>query len=264
MSETPSAPQWSALLAGAVTEPGQLSAAYTAFHDYSLGNMLLAMGQCHGRDLPLGPLATFPKWIALGRHVRKGEKALMLCQPITITRTDAAGDEGTVTRFMYKNRWFVLAQTDGDPLPPVVVPDWDQGRALAALDITAIPFDLPDGNTLGYARARTVAISPINPHPHSTLFHELGHILLGHTAETTTIDDERTPRDLREIEAEAIALLVCAALDLPGAEDSRAYIQHWNRSGQAIPDLSARKIFKAADAILRAGRDTVPMEEPAS
>lgn len=48
----------------------------------------------------------------------------------------------------------------------------------------------------------------------------------------------------------------CEALGLPGAADCRGYIQHWNAdTGNApIPERSAAKIFKAADAILKAGR----------
>ena len=67
------------LLQSAVQEPGILSRAYSQFHSYSLGNQLLAMMQCHQRGIEPGPMATFPGWKALGRHVRKGEKALTLC-----------------------------------------------------------------------------------------------------------------------------------------------------------------------------------------
>jgi hypothetical protein len=43
-------------------------------------------------------------------------------------------------------------------------------------------------------------------------------------------------------------------LNLPGLDESRGYIQYWYGTGQPIPEASARKIFKAADAILKAGR----------
>jgi integrase len=69
-------PSWAALLERAVSEPGIISSAYSQFHSYSLGNQLLAWSQCMQRGIPLGPLATFPRWKALGRYVRKGEKAL--------------------------------------------------------------------------------------------------------------------------------------------------------------------------------------------
>ncbi len=62
------------LLQSAVEEPGTLSAAYQQFHTYSLGNQLLAMFQCQERGLRPGPLATFPKWKELGRHVRNGRE----------------------------------------------------------------------------------------------------------------------------------------------------------------------------------------------
>ena len=115
----------------------------------------------------------------------------------------------------------------------------------------------------GFARGRAVAVSPVAALPHKTLFHELAHVVLGHTAEGAQEDDEQTPRSLREVEAESVALLCCAALELPGLTYARGYIQHWHASGQPIPEKSAARIFKAADAILRAGQaetDTSPEE----
>src|SRR5262245_42417198 len=80
------------LLQTAVTQPGTLSPAYRQFHNYSLGNVLLAMFQCHARGIPLGPMATYPRWQELGRHVKRGEKAITLCQPVTVKR---AAQDGT-------------------------------------------------------------------------------------------------------------------------------------------------------------------------
>ena len=48
------------LLQKAVTEPGTISQAYRQFHTYSLGNQLLAWGQCLARGLTPGPMATRP------------------------------------------------------------------------------------------------------------------------------------------------------------------------------------------------------------
>ncbi len=114
---TPSIASFADLLASAVTEPGTLSAAYRQFHAYSLGNQLLAWAQCQQRGIPPGPMATFPRWKDLGRHVRKGEKALTLCMPVTVKRppeTETEADDVAVfTRFIYRSRWFVLAQTEG-------------------------------------------------------------------------------------------------------------------------------------------------------
>src|SRR5207244_2960201 len=103
-------------------------------------------------------------------------------------------------------------------------------------------------------KKREVAISPLAELPHKTLFHEVAHIELGHTAESDFTDSEQTPRNLREVEAEAVALLVCESLELTGAEYCRGYIQGW-LNGDVIPEKSAQKIFGAADRVLRAGRD---------
>ncbi len=250
---------WQNLLHDAIHTPGQIHEAYSRFHNYSLGNQLLALFQCSVRKLQPGPLATFVRWKDLGRHVNKGQKALTLCMPITCKgKRTVKVDDGSeteqdtcFTRFVYRNNWFVLSQTDGAEYKPESLPDWDESRTLAALSIERIAFNDLDGNTQGYATARKVAVSPVAAMPHKTLFHELAHVVLGHTAESNLNDgNERTPRNLREVEAECVALLCCESLGLPGAEFSRGYIQSW---GSEIPERSAQKIFHAADQILKAG-----------
>lgn len=261
-SVTPAPHAFSELLAHALNAPGKIHECYTAFHGYSIGNQLLALLQCHERGIEAGPLATFPKWKERGRHVVKGAKALTLCMPVTCKApkddSDPETKPGTFTRFIYRPRWFVLAQTDGARYEAPAAAGWDKARALAALGITEEAFSHLNGNTQGYAKARTIAVSPIAALPLKTLFHELAHVVLGHTAEAELSDDERTPKSIREIEAEGTAMIVCAALQLEGAEYSRGYIQHWNQDGHAIPERSAARIFKAADSILRAGRAEQP------
>ena len=252
---------WAELLAQAVTQPGLILAAYSRFWTYSLGNQLLAMLQCVQRGIEPGPLATFPRWKELGRHVKKGEKALVLCMPITHKRKkeaeedDASADhpEAVYTRFLYRAHWFVLSQTEGQDYTQPAVPTWNEAQALTTLAVTKEPFAHLDGNTQGCSHGRQIAINPMAALPHKTLFHELAHILLGHTAENRLIDSESTPRSLREVEAESVAMLCCASLDLPGVEYSRGYIQHWI-AGETIPEKSAQKIFHAADQILKAGQ----------
>lgn len=262
------------LLRSALSDPGVISSAYTAFYGYSIGNQMLAYIQCQERGITPGPIATFKTWQERGRYVVKGSKALSLCMPITCKRkgdssnsasadsSNESAEPGAVfTRFVFRRNWFVLSQTDGAAFDPVALPEWNEDRALAALAIDRVPFDLTDGNCQGFARDRVIAVSPIAEHPHKTTIHEIAHIVLGHTAESgaALTDSERTPRSLREVEAESVAYIVCSALNLPGSAESRGYIQHWNesRSGEPIPEASARKIFKAANAILTAGRPAV-------
>src|SRR6266581_459246 len=79
--------QFRQLLEEAVTKPGTLMRAYSFFWNYSLGNQILALIQADQRGIALGPIASFNRWKELGRHVRRGEKAIELCMPITMKRT---------------------------------------------------------------------------------------------------------------------------------------------------------------------------------
>jgi hypothetical protein len=266
--ETPTGSErrtFATMLRAAVTEPGLISRAYTAFHGFSLGNQILAAMQCAERSIPVGPLATFAGWKAKGRHVKRGEKALSLWRPITVKRRDDEHDNdeaaSLVTRFVMRPFWFTLAQTDvsadapRQAVEPMVSPVWDRARALATLQVDEVPFAMADGNVQGYAHGRAIAISPVATMPQKTTFHELGHVLLGHTDQAMS-DGGELPRNLREVEAESVALLCLESLGLPGAEFCRGYVQHWLGS-ESIPDASAGRIFKAADQILRAGSPVV-------
>ena len=129
-------PKWAALFVEAVNKPGLIMEAYSAFHQYSISNQLLALVQCHMRGLQPGPINTFPKWQTLGRVVKRGERALTLCMPITRKqRKEESEEEHTFTSFTYKPRWFVLSQTVGEEVEPTTVPEWDAKQALAALSI---------------------------------------------------------------------------------------------------------------------------------
>jgi len=247
---------FSQLLQDAVNQPGIISKCYSTFHGYSLGNQLLAWSQCVSRDIPLGPIASFNAWKKLGRNVSKGQKAIALVMPVTINKKDAAGEKtGEVfSMFTLRNNWFVLSQTEGDEyVNEVAIPAWDKAAALAKLDISEVRFDHADGNCQGYASGRTIAVNPVAILPHKTRFHELAHVVLGHTTDEVMADSEVTPRDIREVEAEGVAYILCSVLDLPGLHESRGYIQNW-LAGAEVSDKSAQRIFSAANKILEAGK----------
>ena len=134
------APQFAELLSRALSEPGVVSRAYSAFHGFSLGNQILAFVQCAERGIPPGPIATFMGWKDKGRYVRKGDRAIVLCMPVTSKRTAKAGETSDaakpdadeqveiVVRFVYRPNWFVLSQTEGQDVEPPPMPDWNQTR----------------------------------------------------------------------------------------------------------------------------------------
>jgi len=250
-------PNWSELLKEAITKPGTISEAYSLFHSYSFGNAMWVMAQCRSREIVPGPIATFKKWKQVERSVSKGQKALWMWLPITTKKTDpVTGEEKTGMFFVTKKRWFVLSQTEGkDYAEDMDIPNWNKEVALKALKVEEIKFDYPDGNVLGYARKNTVSVSPLGVHPERTLFHELAHVILGHTKEGDVVDSANTPRSIREVEAEAVAYLMCSTLDVDseGKEYSRGYIQTWLKN-EKIDQRCAGRIFSATEKILKAGR----------
>jgi hypothetical protein len=96
-------------------------------------------------------------------------------------------------------------------------------------------------------------VNPVAALPHKTTLHELAHVVLGHSTSETLVDSEQTAKHIREVEAEAVALLCCETLGLDGADFCRGYIQHFLKTEKEIPNQSAARIFAAATSILKAG-----------
>ncbi len=272
MQEKLNRTNWGTLFSDALSCPGKVSEAYSVFHDYSLGNSILAAMQLTVKGLPLSPIASFNKWKQLGRCVKKGEKAIALVMPVTVktksndeVENGAGSNDNTKevkssgrTMFVLKNIWFCLDQTEGaDYTNEVTIPEWNKVQALFGLGITEQRFELLDGNTQGYSipNKKQLSVSPVALMPWKTLFHEMAHCLM-HSKEAQMADGDLMQKDIKEAEAEAVAYLCCATLGLPGLEESRDYIQGWLGSKERSEEFSkksASRVFSAADKILKAG-----------
>ena len=64
MANTQEHTTWGELLHSAVHTPGKLLACYSASHNYSFGNGLLALEQCISRKIVPGPLNSNRGWVA--------------------------------------------------------------------------------------------------------------------------------------------------------------------------------------------------------
>jgi hypothetical protein len=234
-----------------MTAPGHMGNTYNRFYQYSFLNQLLLLMQ-GVRE----PVATYDRWRSIGRQVLKGSKAAEIIRPITITKKNDDGEvEDSFTRFKPVRCLFTSSQTEGEELPPAVIPEWSLPTALDNLGIRQVPFRLLDGNIQGYSIDRDIAINPVSTDPLSTTFHELGHIVLGHTSEERR-SEYIGHRDTFEFQAEATAYLSMNELDQLSEErasESRAYIQGWLRN-ERPGDLAIRQVFSATDQILKAGR----------
>jgi antirestriction protein ArdC len=80
---------WRATMIEALEAPGALGATYTRFYNYSFLNQIRLMMQGTREAV-----ATYNRWIELGRQVRKGTKAKVVLAPIMVSRDtkDANGN----------------------------------------------------------------------------------------------------------------------------------------------------------------------------
>ncbi len=248
---------WPRLLDEALTAPGDLGSTYSRFHDYSMANMLLFRQQ--GLFEPVAP---YKRWASLGRHVVKGAWAKEVIVPVIIKEpsSDETPEEkrervARLVGFKVVRAVFGLSDTEGPEIPPVPTPGWDLQTALGKLGVREVPFDNTNGNLQGWSHGVEFAINPIAVNRTKTTFHELGHIVLGHTIPSRG-EEYATHRGLTEFQAEAVAYLAMnesGQLDDATATVSRGYIQHW-LDDERPPDRAIQHVFKATDAILRAGR----------
>ncbi len=259
---------WRRLLDEALTTPGNLTGTYDRFHPYSLTNMLLFRVQGIRE-----PVASFSRWKSLGRHVVKGARAKEVIVPVLVKgepEKDAPepDEEPTQERkeavarligFKVVRAVFALSDTDGPDIQLQPTPGWEYQAALAKLGIREAPFDDTRGNVQGYSVGTDIAINPLAVRPTKTRFHEMGHVVLGHTL-PHALDDYATHRGVKEFQAEAVAYVAMnelGQLDDETASASRGYIQHWLDS-ERPPDKAIQQVFVATDRILRAGRIPAP------
>jgi antirestriction protein ArdC len=264
---------WQATFVEAVNAPGSLGNTYNRFYNYSFLNQIRLLMQ-GVRE----PVATYKRWLELGRQVQKGRKAKAVLAPMIVTKRDAAGQpviskstgkpQTALVGFRESRSIFTFSDTDGEPLPVITLPSWDADDALHALDVKREKFDNINGNIQGYSYEtgkgeKRIAINPTAKYPAKTLLHELAHIVLGHCAESDETGSKH--RGVAEFEAESVAYLVAKEVELVdwAPAESRAYIKNWlendghdpeGSNGPAFNDKNVSRIFAAANKVLVAGR----------
>lgn len=257
-------PNWYALLEAALLEPGELSNAFKHFRQYSLTNRWLASTQLRAAGLPLMPINTFKGWLNVNRAVQKGQKAsiaLIMPVPVKASKMDEEGVEQkkvVFTKFMLRNYWFHMGQTEGEEYvpEPVAADAWSLSSAMGEFSIIEGKFEFSSVSDLrqGYAIGNTVAVSPLATHPDFALLREMARVVLGHTADEPA---KSVPADqgVRDLEAEATAYLCAATLSWEGLAESRALLQaNLAATGMSrIPDRSVHRAFSAADKLINAG-----------
>lgn len=223
------------------------------FHRYSWGNALLIASQ--------RPTAThvagFQTWRKLGRHVRKGEKGIMILAPVVVKKrveTNEGEDEQTRV-FGFRTAYvFDQSQTEGDPLPEFAVvkghPQHYTARLKGLIEASGIalaytPEIAPAHGMSSGGRIQILrGLAPAEEF--SVLVHEFAHERL-HRGKRRS----QTSKTVRETEAEAVAFVVTTSIGLDTNTAAADYIQLYNGDKNTLAE-SLSFIQSTATEILRA------------
>jgi antirestriction protein ArdC len=231
-------------------------------HRYSFNNCVLILLQRPDASMVAG----FHRWQELGRHVRKGEKGLMILAPI-VRKTKEGDDEARHVVGFRTAHVFDVSQTEGQPLPTPPAPELLTDDSPRIRDLTTMLecFAASRGHTVerrttgtalgSYHRlSKRITLRADLPPLQTlkTLVHELAHALL-HAA---TRPDEQ--RHTLELEAESCAFIVCHTLGLDTSRYSFAYLAGWAHDpAELLP--AGERASKAAAVLLEV---LEPQEEP--
>ena len=241
-------------------EAGQSDAlkAYLAvmsrFHQYSWGNCLLIYSQ--KRDAT--HVAGFHAWLKLRRHVRKGEKGIVILAPM-VGRKRRAGsevEEDSESRlFGFRAAYvFDVSQTEGEPLAEFATVEGDPQdyserlKEFVAARGIALEYSDSIAPARGMSSGGKITLLPSLPAAEhfSVLVHEAAHEML-HRGERRSV----TNHVIRETEAEAVAFVVSHAAGLETGTSSSDYIQlHSGDKATLVESLGF--IQQTASEILKA------------
>jgi hypothetical protein len=228
------------------------------FHRYSWGNVLLI-----GSQRPTATrVAGYHTWRDLGRHVKTGEKGIMIFAPIltkeretsplapnqeqtAIKKNDVFRVAGFRTAFV-----FDVEQTEGKELPQFAKTTGDPKefgdklKALVAKQGISLEYDKSIAPAYGVSYGEKIRIIPgMQPaEEFSVLVHELAHEMLHHNK-----DGSRLPKVFEETQAEAVAYVVSRGVGLQTNSAAADYIALYNgdkktlaQSLSAIQETSSR------------------------
>jgi hypothetical protein len=239
------------------------------FHRYSPHNQMLLLIQ--GAEGHVAGYRTWQRIPAQGGgtcQVRKGEKALVVLAPMTITRREVdeiTGEEVTVatgtTRFkpvkvFHQAQLVAAPDLPAPPLPELLTGAnrhqhvWGAVQSeLEALGYTVdkvsrSPVETWNGRTDFIARHVAIGDHLQPPAALKTLFHEWAHIALDHQH---TLTGER---DLQEVEAESVAYMLCATVGVDSSRYSVPYLASWSNGDPTLLQTTAERTLAVTAAMI--------------
>jgi hypothetical protein len=219
------------------------------FHKYSFGNTILILTQRPDASRVAG----FHTWRSLDRHVKRGAKGIAILAPMLMKRSKTNDDDEKLLGFTVAHV-FDVADTEGEPLPGFATAKGDPGPALHKLHHYANKLGIEVSKTDAMRTASGMStvgkillkadLSPAEEF--GTLCHELCHECLHTQEERATI-----PKQVLELEAEAVAFVVSSAVGLDTNSAFSDYIKIWKGNPKLLRG-SLDRIQKTASPILDA------------
>lgn len=264
----------------------------SAFHHYSINNVMLIMIQCPGAT----HVAGYRKWQELGRQVRKGEKSIRILggREVTTTRSENNDNEDNdapeaseATAKTYARRVFFPCSVFDISQTELTDPEGEDNSTLAhhlkgqdelgiysrtrnyltaqGWQVTRRPLA---GGVNGYTTTNTdkennakeiVIDSHLSPaQAAKTILHEAAHALL-HA--NLGAHEYANHRGIYETEAESVAYIVAAALGLDTTAYSIGYIAGWSQADPELIKTTATNVLKTARTLLDNLTTTATEEE---
>ena len=225
---------------------------HSKFHNYSFQNSMLIYDQYPQATFVAG----FKTWQNLGRHVKKGEKAIKIFAPCKYKTEDkATNDPIYVIKGFKLVNVFDIDQTEGDEvLLPVLVTGLkgNVGNADVVYKALQEALELPvkelsDLTAKGHynetSKAITINSSLDTIHKIKTLLHEYAHYI------HVTHYPDNEPEDLCELIAESVAFIVSNYLNFDTSDYSFPYIASWLKDPKELKIIGSKVTKIASDII---------------
>lgn len=221
---------------------------YSGFHQYSFCNSLLIMLQ----KPDASHCASYADWKKKDRYVKKTEKGKGIIIRVPTpkkfkTVNKETGEEEEKTKMFYKlGTTWDISQTEGKEIPEICnkltasVSNYADilGRIRKASPVEICFEDMEHSKANGYYSVSENRIVVRNNMSESqsikTAVHETAHALLHGKGGK----EEKADRDLKELQAESVAFIVCNFLGIDTSEYSFGYVASW------AADKTAKKLEK--------------------
>lgn len=251
------------------------------FTDYSFNNTMLIFMQRPDAS----HIAGYKSWQTnFNRHVKRGEKGITIIAPCPykekterertdpVTNQPVLGADGRpatetieTTRISFRAvTVFDISQTEGEPLPSLGVDELtgsveNYAAFFDTLKQTSpfpIEFEAMEGKK-GYCnfQERRIAIKESMSETQNikTAIHEITHAQLHdyyNTAGQDAAPENKKSRNMREVEAESVAYVVCQRYGIDTSEYSFPYVAGWESHDKEILKNSLSVIQETADNLI--------------